>query len=358
MPSIEELKQFVEVEDDLTDQQMPGSENLNDYIHRKLPCKVKFDVTKEQYYDSVRSSMKNLENIDLGSDLKFSETLPNGKLAIFNDDDSEDEEKDTDLFNSINRESILLGNKFCKKYNLRLSFAEKESNSKSDVIKAIRLKKRKIQLARNDKGQFVKGSTVPVNGIVDDKDFLSKTDFSFHTSTQISLAEETRTDIRKITKDESHLYKSIDINDTTFDDSDIESDFSNLDDYFNLSEISLFSDHNDIVASETSKKANIANDKDQFFRPFKHYWMHHCIFSRVKPKNFAVFERTLPRNFRWLLNECALVVEMSTKDLYEEVCLIETYHAHITKSSNSKSGDRSSTDRISRNQIKRILNMW
>lgn len=64
--------------------------------------------------------------------------------------------------------------------------------------------------------------------------------------------------------------------------------------------------------------------------------MYHCIFSRVKGKNFELFEKELPENFLWLLKECASIVEMTTEDLYEEVCLVEGYHMNILKSKKSK----------------------
>lgn len=74
----------------------------------------------------------------------------------------------------------------------------------------------------------------------------------------------------------------------------------------------------------------------RLFRPFKDYWMYHCNFSRVKAKNFELLEKMLPRSFRWLLNECASVVEMSTEDLYEEVCLVEAYYAYAYALEQSK----------------------
>ncbi|XP_012250900.2 TATA box-binding protein-associated factor RNA polymerase I subunit B isoform X1 [Athalia rosae] len=68
---------------------------------------------------------------------------------------------------------------------------------------------------------------------------------------------------------------------------------------------------------------------ERFFIPSKDYWMYHCVFSHIKPKNFELFESELPVSFQWLLSECADAVEMSTEDLYEQVCLIETYCAHV-----------------------------
>lgn len=343
MPTVEELKQLVDVHDDSGDR-VERSEDVNDYIHRKIPCKVKLDRFKEQYYDSIRSSA--IESSELGTDFMFTEVLPNGKLAIPTDD-SEDEEKDVDM--DINKQSRLLDKRFCDKYNLCLSLAEKESTHKPNLIKRLFLKKRKLQFARNAAGQFVKGGTVSVE-VGETNDDPSETKEVLYTSTQMSAIGETGTELENI--DKFFSSESIDINNLNLSDIDIEAEFPDLDDYLNLSEISLFGENNAPITNESKK--NIVTGKHTFFMPFKDYWMYHCNFSRVKSKNFALFEKALPRSFRWLLNECALMAEMTPEDLYEEVCLIEAYHAHVFKS-DSKNDEAKS---ISKNQVNLILNKW
>lgn len=312
MPSIKELQQLVDVEDDSNDQSVSASENLNDYLHAKLPCRVKFDITKQQYYDSAINTTKNLKNVDVESDFTFGKTLPNGKLAIPADSDTEDEneEEDTDVASNIKLENILLKNSFCDKYNLCLSLAEKESISKLDATEKIHFRKQKHKMERNTKGQFIKSSSTSVEG--------TKNEVSNNLNLDSDVAVK------------------------------IENTLKNRNDSCELN----------VSTSVTKEIKRITEERYRFFRPFTEYWMYHCIFSRVKPKNFAVFERALPRTFRWLLNECALIVEMSTEDLYEEVCLIETYHAHVLKSRNSKTNHSGNTDRLSKNQLNLILSKW
>ncbi|KZC10524.1 hypothetical protein WN55_01961, partial [Dufourea novaeangliae] len=342
MPSIDELKQLIDVQDDSNPECKEQSEDLNDYIHRKIPCLVKLDVPKELYYNSIRTSVGNLNN-DLGNDFTFTETLSNGKLAIPGDSDNEDEEKDANPMDSINGESILLGNKFCSQYNLRLSIPENESISKGQ----------KILLARNAKGQFIQREEEEEF----ENSFLETKNPLFQTSTQQSIAEDMFIDTTKVTDENLFMSNGIDINNFDIEDIDINSGFLDLDDPINLSEISLFRDNNTISTPQTSKTINTNNNRHQFFRPFKDYWMYHCIFSRVKAKNFATFERSLPRSFRWLLKQCALTVEMTVEDLYEEVCLIEKYHAYIFKSIHS-SDKYNDTDSVSKSEMNLILSKW
>ena len=342
MPTIEELKQTVDVLDDSQDEHAERSEHLNDYLHRKVPCTIRFDASKEQYYDSIRGLATNVDSVDLGEDFRFTETLPNGKLAIPADNGGEDK-KDSDF----NPGNILLDPKFCDKYGLCLSLAEKESIRNSDLIR----KKRSLQLARNVRSEFSRESDRFVKIEDNNDDSFSETkDLSFNTSKQMNASKGGQIELKKL-----FLNSNIDFSDLDLDDVDLKAAFPDLDDYFNLSEISLFCDNKNI---SVKNEKMLDNGRHRFFRPFKDYWMYNCIFSRVKPKNFAVFEKSLPRSFRWLLNECALMAEMSTEDLYEEVCLIETYHAHVFKSSDPSDDDGGNTHSISKNQINFILNKW
>lgn len=339
MPSIEELKQLVDVQDDLKNQHELGNESVNEYLHAKIPCTMKFDAVKKQYYDN---GIKDLENIYVANNFTFTEILPNGKLAIPTDSDTEDEEEVSNYINNIDPKTMFLENKIYDKYNLQLSQTEKDSIFKSNTMKKIGSKKFKIQLERNTKGQFIKGNALSIND--DEKnenDFLSDTEnINFHNSIQTNV---------KNNQEQLFLSECISINDINIDNIDLKSDTFNINEYLNLSDITFFND--------IDEKKSIVHKKYQFFRPFKEYWMYHCIFSRVKSKNFAVFEKVLPRTFRWLLNECALIVEMSTEDLYEEICLIESYHSYVLKSCAFKSNN-CNVDTISKSQLNFILNKW
>lgn len=78
----------------------------------------------------------------------------------------------------------------------------------------------------------------------------------------------------------------------------------------------------------------------------------------MKGKNFELFEKELPENFLWLLNECANIVEMSTEELYEEVCLIEAYHLNVLQSKKSKRTDYALYDYKSKFYSNKIVNKW
>lgn len=344
MPSIEELKQLVDVQDDLKDQHEFGSENVNEYLHAKIPCTMKFDAIKKQYYDNV---IKDLESVHIGNNFTFTEILPNGKLAIPTDSDTEDEKEISNYTNNIDSETMFLEKKMYDKYNLQLSQTEKESIFKSNTMKKVRSK---IQLERNAKGQFIKRNALSINIEKNDDDFLSDTEnINFHNSIQTNVANEIYSNVKN-SEEELFLPECISINDINIDNIDLKSDTFNINDYLNLSDITFFND--------IDKKESIAHKKYQFFRPFKDYWMYHCIFSRVKSKNFTLFEKVLPRTFRWLLNECALIVEMSTEDLYEEICLIESYHSYVLKSCTFKNNNCNNVDTISKSQLNFILNKW
>ncbi|XP_011864842.1 PREDICTED: TATA box-binding protein-associated factor RNA polymerase I subunit B [Vollenhovia emeryi] len=106
--------------------------------------------------------------------------------------------------------------------------------------------------------------------------------------------------------------------------------------------------------SNSSINAPMEDKVLRLFKPFQDYWMYHCNFSRVKPKNFDLLEKMLPRSFRWLLNESASVVEMSTEDLYEEVCLVEGYYAYVSE----RSKIHSSENYNNRAHINAIFKKW
>ncbi|XP_071866435.1 TATA box-binding protein-associated factor RNA polymerase I subunit B isoform X2 [Bombus fervidus] len=354
MPSIDELKQLIDVQDDLQDEEV-RSESVNDYLHTKTPCSIKIDTTKNQYYDSTASILKDSANVFAGNDFTFTETLPNGKLAIPADGDSENKE---DLGSNDLDQRTLLENKLRDKYNIHLSLAEKEAIHKSNGMKKIHSKKSKIQLKRNAKGQFIKGSAAPIKIEKSDAEFFAATENeNIYDNIDTSVINDEHIEVESTEKNHLLFPEDINISDINIDDIDINIDHFDINDYLNSSDISFFS-QKDTLSPVSSKEKTVVKEKDIFFRPFTEYWMYDCIFSRVKSKNFAIFEKSLPRTFRWLLNECALIVEMSTEDLYEEVCLIENYHSHISNSSTLDSNERTNIDSISKSQLNFILNKW
>lgn len=354
MPSINELKQLIDVQDDLQDEEA-RSESVNDYLHAKTPCSIKFDATKNQYYDSTVSTMKDSANVFAGNDFTFTETLPNGKLAIPVDSNSENED---DLGSNGLDQRTLLENKLRDKYNIHLSLAEKEAIHKSNGMKKKHSKESKIQFKRNTKGQFIKASPALIKIEKSDAEFFAATEnVNLYDNVDTSVINDNDIKVESTEKNQLLFPEDINISDINIDDTNINIDHFDMNDYLNFSDISFFS-QNDTLAPVSSKEKTVIKEKDIFFKPFTEYWMYDCIFSRVKSKNFAIFEKSLPRTFRWLLNECALIVEMSTEDLYEEVCLIENYHSRILNSSTLDSGERTNIDPISKSQLNFILNKW
>lgn len=353
MPSINELKQLVDVEDDLQDQKS-SSESVNDYLHSKIPCSIKFDAIKNQYYNNTANAMTSSENTNVDNYFTFAETLPNGKLAIPADSDTESEENPS-FTNDLDQETPL-EKKLRDEYNVHLSIAEKESIRKSSGVKKLYSKKYKIQRQRNAKGQFVKSSAVPIKIEKDESEFDAVENINVYDSTDANVINESRMRIENNEENQSIL-PDINLSDINLNDIDLSNINFDINDMFNLSNI-FFSQNNSTLTSVANKEKTEVKKKDQFFKPFKEYWMYDCIFSRVKPKNFAIFEKSLPRSFRWLLNECALIVEMSTEDLYEEVCLIENYYTHVLKPDPSDGDDRTDTNSIPKNQLNFILSKW
>ncbi|KAK1125031.1 hypothetical protein K0M31_006368 [Melipona bicolor] len=352
MPSINELKELIDVEDDLQHQKT-SSESVNDYLHSKIPCSIKFDATKNQYYNNTVNAMSS-ENTNLDNYFTFTETLPNGKLAIPVDSDTESEENSS--FNNLDQ-GTLLENKLRDKYNVHLSIAEKESIHKSSRMKKLYSKKYKSQLQRNAKGQFIKSSGVPIKIEKDESEFDAAENINFYDSIDANVVNEPRIWIEN-NEENQFILPDINLSDINPNDIDLSDTNFDINDIFNFSDISCFSQNNSTLASVANKEKTEVKKGNQFFKPFKQYWMYDCIFSRVKPKNFAIFEKSLPRSFRWLLNECALIVEMTTEDLYEEVCLIENYYAHVLKFDPSNDDDRTEINSIPKSQLNFILNKW
>ncbi|KAL6446677.1 hypothetical protein ACFW04_001264 [Cataglyphis niger] len=331
MANIKDLQDNIIIQDFL-EENIEKKEDIIDYLHKKMTCRLKIDGKKRQYYDNIRNSV--IKDLPLASsdEFIFNETLPNGKLAIPNTNDNENEDNDdndTCLKHIVPEETALLLSKFCKEYNINLSRTEKKAVFKNSN----QMKKQKRKLFRNTRGKFVKQN------------------------------------IENSNKDDSYTEESEIVSRENFE---IENMLPNISDILSLSiNASIFDDlmKNEIEYDaddqlENNCKGPIIDDNVLFddnalrlLRPFKDYWMYHCNFSRVKTKNFELFEKMLPRSFRWLLDECAGIIEMSAEDLYEEVCLIEAYYAYFSEQSNCapNTSDENSNNKA---YINAILKKW
>lgn len=92
--------------------------------------------------------------------------------------------------------------------------------------------------------------------------------------------------------------------------------------------------------SDDRRQSQIKNEDEILFRPYKDYWMYHINVNALKEKHFGLFEKELPKNFLWLLNVCSDTLEMSNEDLYEEICLIESYHLNLLQDNSDVSKNK------------------
>ncbi|XP_011505076.1 PREDICTED: TATA box-binding protein-associated factor RNA polymerase I subunit B [Ceratosolen solmsi marchali] len=345
MPTPEELCKLVKVEHPKhvnKNQIVNKSDNLLDYSHRNRPCKLKVNLKSFKYYSLVSGKrLDSDETSDVEEDGLFDQLLPDGRLDIQNNSDSEEENN----LNKVNTKDAnytdnrcVLNKEFFEKCNIKLYNHEIESLSNVKKVKE------KYVPSRNTGGKFVK--VLPKRHQDVNKKNKNK-----------QIEENVNNDFDELDVDdvtfETHIKKKgcKNINKMMFDNKAFEVPLDNV----NLSD----SDSNDGNIGNQAHNSFI-NDSEILFRPYKNYWMYHCIFSRVKGKNFDLFEKELPRNFLWLLNECANIIEMTTEDLYEEVCLIEAYHFSVLKPDNTDKdySDYQFHDCDSKLYRNKILNKW
>ncbi|KYM93726.1 L-asparaginase [Cyphomyrmex costatus] len=319
--SIKDLKSEIVIENfmESNTECLERKENFIDYLHKEIPCRFKIDVKKKQYYDDAIIDMKVPPLASaLTNEFIFNEILPDGKLSIPSRCSEDDESKDDNAYlkNNDSPQTKLI--KFCKSYNTNLSSTERKA-----VLENLNLpRKQKRKLMRDLFGKFVKQTDTCLNterkSPNKDDNYMKETEII---STNIS-------EIENILPEMSNIL-NFSVNASIFD------NFINFENEYldDPSEKKTYSKIFESIIDEsvTDKRRN--NNILRLFRPFKDYWMYHCNFSRVKPKNFELLEKMLPRSFRWLLNECASYIEISTEDLYEEVCLIEAYYAYVLQES-------------------------
>lgn len=276
------------------------SENLFDYLHRKAESNVSVNYTKKKYYDIVKSDVNNTSGFDYFNEFSFDQIEQDGKLLIPVESDSEDENL-TDCVKEINLTSndSITERKFRKAYNLSLSKYEETATFQSKEI----LRKHEKTFHRNEMGRFAKFP----------EEFNEMKKEEPGTSTKVEANEL-----------DEHLMED--------------------------PEISILKDFNE------SRNTRISN-RCAIFRPYKDYWMYNCIFSRVRLNNFELFEKELPVSFRWLLRECADTIEMSTQDLYEEVCLVEAYCSHVLKPKLEKENENDKSS-VNKKYLNSILQKW
>ncbi|XP_014600234.1 PREDICTED: TATA box-binding protein-associated factor RNA polymerase I subunit B [Polistes canadensis] len=365
MQEVSKLKEDVQICDfnESEEENIKKIENFVSYIDKNIPCYTRVDNTKLQYFDDVRNSLKMNTNFNHNdhNDFIFGDVLPDGKLLIPEENEATSDDDVLHFKDTIKQKPDTMDIDFYQKYNIQLTQYEQESILKPQELESIEdFMKRKMHRYRNSKGQFMKASEVQklMNSynfikpnLIDNLNF-----YDLHNFTGINLDNDNldndnldNNDLDSFNDLEMSLFKvpcDISKNEEKIFDRkyNFNSDLNNMNNYFDLSDISILNDdilEQNLDIDET--KLILKNDIDsseqesenmKFFCPCEDYWMYHCIFSRVKAKNFELFEKVLPRSFRWLLNECANVLEMTTEELYEEICTIENFYSQILNPNN------------------------
>ncbi|XP_014221898.1 uncharacterized protein LOC106649137 [Trichogramma pretiosum] len=301
---LKEMSELVDIEEPADDE---ITENVLDFVHRDRSCKLKVHPKIFKYYTTIRNKDLNLEEtLDLDEGSGFDKITSDGRLDIGEDCDSDDEIC-IDLTSNEDcgpvDTSILLDNKFQKKYNLSLYNHE---------IKSLKNSCNENSVSDNNEARENNESVV-----------LKKKYKRIQNCTEISSDDE----------EDSKQSKTKKIAKKNREKENIDKNAANEEvDCLDLSDISILEDMESFDKSQKNLSTDSMQDHEILFRPFNDYWMYHCIFSRVSGKDFELFEKELPRNFSWLLNECAELLEMSSEDLYEEVCMVEAVHFNIINS--------------------------
>lgn len=346
--SVKDLRGSNTIEDFMEKKCVERKEDFIDYLHKKIPCQLKIDVKKRQYCDDIRNTITDTckERISASASANefiFNEILPDGKLLIpgrrSDDDDSKDDDACLKDIASVQTESSW--SKFCKVYNANLSSTEKKAVCK-DLSWS---KKRKRKLVRNVHGKFVKQNDM------ESPSFNMSSPNKGDSYAEEMISAEINPEVENMLPEISDTLNSS-TNASVFD--NFQGGYDQFEELYKA--FGSIIDESLFISDKKSNSDNIL----RLFRPFKDYWMYHCNFSRVKPKNFELLEKMLPRSFRWLINEGASVVEMSTEDLYEEVCLVEAYYAYVKEQSKIYSSSATSKTENCNNRayVNAILKKW
>ncbi|XP_011644260.1 TATA box-binding protein-associated factor RNA polymerase I subunit B isoform X1 [Pogonomyrmex barbatus] len=335
MVSVKDLKDDVVIQDfmeeDMEEECDNRKEDFTDYLHKKIPCQLKIDMKKKQNCNHIHNTITDMQTPSVSAsanEFAFDQILPDGKLSIpdrcLNDDnDGDDDDDNACLKDIVSEQTRLLLSKFCKVYNIDLSRTEKRKIFKNFNWS----KKRKRKLLRNAHGKFIKRSDI-YSSIESPNEDDYEESYAEETEESIGILANTF-EIENIPEISRDILNSSEVNASIFDTVvEIESECGMNDKSDKFCKI-----FESMIDKSFTTDRTLDDNILKLFRPFKDYWMYHCNFSRVKPKNFELLEKMLPRSFRWLLNECANIIEMSTEDLYEEVCLVEAYYAYALEQS-------------------------
>lgn len=291
-------------------------EEALEYISRKNPGSMYVDTSKLADYElSCKSRWHRRQEFlkEPPDDFGFDETTPSGKLTVGDDSDSDNESVRSVSIQNDSEPNFdgdaELGVDFFAKYNVTLSSFEKSTVS-----------------CNNNSGPPKKAKRKPHRDPVTGK-FLS-------VDNSVKLASEEKVSTRNATENSDGHENN---NEDQFTPEESNGSKKCFDheavDPWTLNERMSYQ-RDDSMCGQHFLDSHSWEEFVKLYRPYTEYWMYRYHLKTMSYKNFRQFESELPDNFRWLLEECSRVVEMPKIDLYEEVCLVESYYADILRPSN------------------------
>ncbi|XP_057340353.1 TATA box-binding protein-associated factor RNA polymerase I subunit B isoform X1 [Microplitis mediator] len=365
------------------------SDDPNEYLHRRRPGKIIIETKKQRLYNKMiklyqENDSKKLESDDFGFDQVFAD----GKLKIYDNDSSENVTGNVSKLDNIllsNYEKQSMTNpvpnpwEVLKKFrtldlssyksekpvrrNVKNASEDKENNAAAvadsesrkndndagtvediEGSEAIEVSKSPENIsedkenneAQNNASQEKENEVVVIN--VDEVE-LVKAEKSFKI---ISETLEEEKDLAIIEVDESEPMEVNEVDEITInDESDDSTDkvFNNkspdkevvIEDSSDDDEVSILAESIDSRLSANQKDSS-ATDKEllTLFLPYKQYWLLRASsFDQVVARHYHLLEREFSTSFRWLMHECANIIEMFPEELYKAVWLVESYYTDV-----------------------------
>lgn len=182
-----------------------------------------------------------------------------------------------------------------------------ESQKKEDEVKVINIEE--VELVEEEKSCKIITETLE-----EEKDLaIINVESESMEVDEITINDESDNSTDKVSKNKSPE-KEVVIEDSSDDD-----------------EVSILAESIDSRLSANQKDSS-ASDKEllTLFLPYKQYWLYRATaFDQVVARHYHLLERDFSTNFRWLLHECANIIEMVPEELYKAVWLVESYYTDV-----------------------------
>ncbi|XP_015121029.1 TATA box-binding protein-associated factor RNA polymerase I subunit B [Diachasma alloeum] len=245
-----------------------------EYLHLKTPGKITIDETKRSLYSknlrhSQRAKRRSAQDFD---DFAFDEVRSNGKLDIAEFDDSDSEEEDPQS-SVLSDESLLLSNY----ERLSLKGGARSHWHRVKITKLQQSEEKRFSGARKQAEATESCDCVMCENESENEGEDEDDDLSI---------------IKEVSRSGSNDEKD---------------------------EISILSE----------RRSESGAEKATAFRPYRDYWLYRREATSNKGSHveWHRLERDLPVNFRWLLNECAGMIQIEGGLLYQELAVVEAYYA-------------------------------